>query len=239
MHVGGRGRGCKRAGRWARLRRTATSMQSPSTRARGGRGTPSSQWWGVWAMHVGRSGEARTSAHGPCASGKARANDSAWAVHGWEGGGGPCASGERCRWWGWRVRANDGRVMTFVHVGRVEGAQAGEWSRRRHGDRVVTIVTSSLSPHRCCEHDDVRARTGQGEGQAVTVASEGERQAPVRIGRRVIVRGRAGDCRRWRWRARASGGTVEAPTRPQTTHSVIFGDEAPARHGLSDLLLLT
>ncbi|KAF8130217.1 hypothetical protein EV363DRAFT_1335452 [Boletus edulis] len=226
MHVGGRGRGCKRAGRWARLRRTATSMQSPSTRARGGRGTPSSQWWGVWAMHVGRSGEARTS--------KARANDSAWAVHGWEGGGGPCASGERCRWWGWRVRANDGRVMTFVHVGRVEGAQAGEWSRRRHGDRVVTIVTSSLSPHRCCEHDDVRARTGQGEGQG---AHEVGRCGAVRACR--ARRGRAGDCGRWRWRARASGGTVEAPTRPQTTHSVIFGDEAPARHGLSDLLLLT
>ena len=38
-------------------------------------------------------------------------------------------------------------------------------------------------------------------------------------------RGRAGS--RGRWRGRASRGTVEAPTRPQTRHGVILGDEAP------------
>ncbi|KAF8141760.1 hypothetical protein EV363DRAFT_1308943, partial [Boletus edulis] len=206
----------------------ATSMHSHSTRACGGCGTL-------------RSGEARTSMHGPCASGKARANDSAWAVHRREGGGGPCMSGEQCRWWGWGVGVNDGHVMTFVHVGRVEGTQAGEWlqqlkvwSFQRHcGDQAVTIVTLSLLPHCFCECDDVRARTGQGQGWG---AHEVGRCGVAMRAREVCDSIRACWARRG---PRASGGMVEAPTRPQTRHSIFLGDKAPTRHGLCDLLLLT
>ena len=49
----------------------------------------------------------------------------------------------------------------------------------------------------------------------------------------VSVHARQGEaCRHWRVVAvaRASGGTVEAPTRPQTKRRIILGDDAPARH---------
>jgi hypothetical protein len=128
--------------------------------------------------------------------------------------------------------------------GRVGQGEVGEWSRRRHGDRVVMIITTLSLPRHCCECDGVWAKAGQ--AQAWCVHEVGVTWIQGYVGMRREPEGgegharrkgdanggggkrgrRASDCGRWwwRWRVRASGGTVEALTRPQTRRGVILGD---------------
>ena len=47
--------------------------------------------------------------------------------------------------------------------------------------------------------------------------------------------GDAGNCRQWQ--ARASGGIIKAPTRPNGRCRIVLGNEAPVRCHLRDLLL--
>jgi hypothetical protein len=103
------------------------------------------------------------------------------------------------------VRANDGRT---VRVGRARDgvrarwaswvqAIAGEWSRRRCGDRAVTIVTSSSPPPRCrCERDSVQGRAVRGDASGGKRTKANDRRARACMSGVQAIAGGAGGGRR-------------------------------------------